>query len=96
VKNVFNLKLIPINEKYYMGLGDILVGKTLHPLNDFYYKADDLSMNIYGSLKWSLWGYKFLRNVSKDLKKHNKSFEKESKLANPISSSINSPINYPI
>jgi hypothetical protein len=96
VGKIINTKLIPIDETYYMGLADFLAGKLLHPLNDFYYKADDLSMNIYGSLKWSLWGYKFLKNISTDLKNHNESFQKIGQSANPIPSSINSPINYPV
>jgi hypothetical protein len=95
VDKIFNQKLIPIDETYYMGLGDFLIGRIRHPLNDFYYKADDFSMNIYCSLKWALWAYKFLTNISKDLIEYKRGYEKENGVYDPATCSINSPISYP-
>ena len=95
MNNIQNDKLIPLDNTYYMGLADTLGKRLSHPLNDYYYKVSDLSINIYGSLKWAIWGYKFLKSISSDL---NILYE-ETLISgikfNPVPFSINSPLEFP-
>ena len=38
-----------------------------HPLCNYYTKLDDMSINLYISLKWIKWGYFFMRSISSNL-----------------------------
>jgi len=38
-----------------------------HPLCDYYTKLDDMSINLYISLKWIRWGYFFVTSISSNL-----------------------------
>lgn len=41
-----------------------------NPLSNYYYKLDDLSINLNITFKWILWGYKFLYDLSIILKEN--------------------------
>lgn len=38
-----------------------------HPLCNYYTKLDDMSINLYISLKWIRWGYFFMTSISSNL-----------------------------
>lgn len=38
-----------------------------HPLCNYYTKLDDMSINLYISLKWIKWGYFFMTSISSNL-----------------------------
>ncbi len=39
-----------------------------HPCSEYYLKLNDLSVNLLISLKWGIWGYIFLKNISDKIK----------------------------
>lgn len=55
-----------------------------HPLSNYYTKLDDLSINLYISLKWIRWGYFFLNSIIENLDE----LEKELSISEIISKSI--------
>ncbi len=58
---------IPYDEKYkFLFLEDSAI-KFMHPASNYYLKLDDLSVNILISLKWILWGHRFLSFLSNNL-----------------------------
>ena len=58
----------------------------LSPVSDYYTKVDDLSINLFISLKWIKWGYFFMNSMCEELD----SFKDEYKTSNIISKSIQS------
>lgn len=42
-----------------------------HPVDNYFLKLNDLSINLLISLKWILWGHEFLFSISKELKSMN-------------------------
>ena len=41
--------------------------KFSHPVSDYYFKLDDLSINLFVSLKWIKWGFKFFQLIAENL-----------------------------
>ena len=59
-------KIIPLDSEYefvFLEEKDL----TEHPLSDYYLKLDDLSINLYISIKWCKWGYFFLTSIISEL-----------------------------
>jgi len=68
MNDIKNNKLIKFNNSYEFGfleLEDSL--KYEHPVSNFYFKINDLSLNLLISLKWSIWAYIFLNETSKKI-----------------------------
>jgi hypothetical protein len=61
-------KIIPFDESYIFSLSEEISSKTTHPVSDYFFKIDDLSINLLISLKWLFWGYKFLSSISEKIK----------------------------
>ncbi len=61
------IKLIDFNEEYDFFFVEEEEIKFMHPVSDYYLKLDDLSVNLFISLKWIKWGYKFLCLISSNL-----------------------------
>lgn len=40
---------------------------SCHPADNYYFKLDDLSINLILSLKWSLYAYFFFKSISKNI-----------------------------
>lgn len=59
-------KIIPLDPRYEFAFLEDEI-KFAHPLSDYYLKLDDLSINLYISLKWINWGYYFLTSISNGL-----------------------------
>lgn len=59
--------MIKIDESYKLFLVEEKTLVNDSPLSDYYYKLDDLSINIIITFKWILWGYKFLKDISNEL-----------------------------
>lgn len=88
MSEIKNKNLIPFDERYEFAFCDFSVENCSHPVNNFYYKLDDLSINLNNSLKWAIWSYLFLINIPKELNDLEETFL--------IQKSINSPILFPI
>lgn len=59
-------KIVPFDKRYEFEFLEEKIN-IKHPLSDYYTKLDDLSVNLYISLKWIRWGYYFLDSFSKKL-----------------------------
>lgn len=69
LNGVKNKKLIKFNECYVFSFIDKedIIFNFNHPVSEYYLKLSDISINIEVSLKWSIWAYVFLKEVSKNL-----------------------------
>ena len=61
------MKIIPLDPIYTFALLEDKNDCLNTPLSNYYLKLDDLSINLIISLKWVLWGYKFMSDLSKEL-----------------------------
>ena len=61
-------KIIQLEKKYEFVFLDQNEIKIDHPVSDYFFKLNDLSINLIISLKWILWGYFFLNSISKEIK----------------------------
>lgn len=62
-------KVIEFDDSYnFIFLEDSSI-KFEHPVSDYYLKINDLSINLFISLKWVLWGFFFFTSISKELEK---------------------------
>lgn len=60
-------KIIPLNSSYIFILVEDSSIKSMHPISNYYCKLNDLSVNVYISLKWILWAHFFLTSLSTSL-----------------------------
>lgn len=68
IMNIF----IPVKKTYNFYLLEEMNLNIKHPVSDFYYKINDLSINLLISLKWAEWGFFFFKSLSLELKKLDK------------------------
>lgn len=64
--NIIN-KLIPFDDNYQFTFLEDSDIKITHPVSSYFLKLDDLSINLFISLKWIIWGHKFLILLSEEL-----------------------------
>lgn len=43
-----------------------------HPVYDYFFMINDLSINLKINMKWLLWGFYFLNNIKNEIKYLNK------------------------
>lgn len=66
LNSIKNSKLIKISNCVFCFVEDTsLVEKSC--VSEYYFKITDFSINVYISLKWSLWGYYFLSNIREEV-----------------------------
>ena len=66
-----NSKIIKFDSSYEFGFYEDPSMIRMHPVSNYYFKLDDLSINLLISFKWILWGYVFFDSISKNLIKMN-------------------------
>ncbi len=77
-------KIIPFDKEYEFAFIEEKEINIMHPVSNYYFKLDDLSINLLISLKWIEWGYIFLKEISKALEDCKEDF----KMCDIISKSI--------
>lgn len=63
------MKIIPYDKNYefcFLERGLLDTGDK-HPVDNYYLKLDDLSINLLITLKWIEWGYVFFKELSDNL-----------------------------
>lgn len=61
------------------------------PVSEYYFKINDLSLNVKFKLKWVLYGYFFLKSISQNVRLSEPGYE----TSNLFADSINSDFKYP-
>lgn len=82
-------KIIQLEKKYEFVFLDQNEIKIDHPVSDYFFKLNDLSINLIISLKWILWGYFFLNSISKEIKNPTYNYESEKILTKIIQKNYN-------
>lgn len=73
LRNYKNNKIISLPDCFFT----FVEGKEyspIHPLSDYYFKLNDLSINSLVSLKWSILGYFFYASLSENILKTSTTF----------------------
>lgn len=62
-----SVKFIEFDDSYQFCFLEDKDLKILHPVSNYYLKLDDLSINLFISLKWIKWGHKFFISLKNEL-----------------------------
>lgn len=66
------MNIIPFDRRFEFTFLEDFNIKFKHPVSDYFFKINDLSINLLISLKWIEWAFIFFDELSKNLKKtHN-------------------------
>jgi hypothetical protein len=60
------INIIPFDKRYEFEFLEEKIN-IKHPVSNYYTKLDDLSVNLYISLKWIRWGYYFMDSFCKKM-----------------------------
>lgn len=66
LSNFSKIPLIPIGDEWDFCLLEWNC-EDQHPISEYYFQARDISINVELPIKWSLWGYFFLKVLSSSL-----------------------------
>jgi hypothetical protein len=62
-------KTIPLDKKFIFCFLEEKDIRLDHPISDYYFKINDLSINANISFKWIFWGFYFFNSISEEIKK---------------------------
>lgn len=71
---IIDRRIIKFNEKYHFALVEEKESLENHPISQYYFKLNDLSINIVISFKWIEWAYEFFSSLSQRLKELDSSY----------------------
>lgn len=60
-------KIIPLDPMFSFALVEDKTTLFAHPCSKYYLKPSALSINLFISLKWALWGFNFLGSIPLNL-----------------------------
>lgn len=72
LKKIKNQKIIVFDSCFFCYVEDKEY-ITPHPFDDYYFKINDISVNVFTSLKWSAYCYYFLKSISETMNEINNS-----------------------
>lgn len=62
-------KTIPFDPKFEFCFLEEKETEAEHPISDYYFKINDLSINAIISFKWIFWGFHFFKSISDEIVK---------------------------
>lgn len=60
-------KIIPLSPEFKFCFLEDKDVKIAHPISNYYFKINDLSINAIISLKWIFWGFYFFKSISDEI-----------------------------
>lgn len=87
-------KLIPFDNSYEFSFIENKDDQYLSPISEYFLKLNDLSINLLISLKWLLWGYKFLIDLSNELYKLDNHYNIDILICKSIHTNLHNISNY--